>query len=242
MSVSIPDLSAIFEAYEKLASYAEALFTQVRQLYLDCVTCKSGCSDCCHAIFDLSLVEAMYLNHRFISTFTYGAKRSAIMQAAAEVDRPLTKLKRHYYEEVRDRSRKVLATSGSAEKSAEEVVYQAFGQIMEDAAKARVRCPLLLSDDTCALYDARPITCRLYGVPTVIDGKAHVCGKSGFNIGEAYPTVQLDKIQNQLETLSLEIQQNVHSSYSELHKVYVPVSMALLTNYDANYLGIKEHD
>ena len=35
---------------------------------------------------------------------------------------------------------------------------------MEIAATS-VRCPLLDEENRCLLYDARPITCRLYGVP-----------------------------------------------------------------------------
>ena len=79
---------------------------------------------------------------------------------------------------------------------------------------------MLGPDDRCVLYEQRPVTCRLYGVPTAIHGKAHVCGKCGFARGGAYPTVA------------------VGSRYRELHTVYVPVSMALLTKYDDAYLGV----
>ena len=113
-----------------------------------------------------------------------------------------------------------------------------MGHIMEEAAKARVRCPLLDSNDQCVLYDYRPITCRLYGIPTAIGGKGHVCGKSNFAAGVNYPTVHLDKIQERLDRLSVEIRDRVKSRFKELHEVFVPVSMALLTNYDDAYLGI----
>lgn len=234
MSVSIPDLGAVFEAYEKTAAEADALFSRIRLLHPDCVTCTPGCSDCCHAIFDLSLVEAMYLNRRFEAAFRHGPQRSAILHAAATVDRPLTRLKRSYYQSVRDAGREAAATA----RPPEEAAGKAINHVLEEAARARVRCPLLLDDDTCALYDSRPITCRLYGVPAAIAGQAHVCGRSGFVRGKAYPTVHMDKIQDRLDALSLEIQQTVGSRYAELHKVYVPVSMALLTKYDAVYLGI----
>ena len=106
------------------------------------------------------------------------------------------------------------------------------------AAKARIRCPLLDSNDQCVLYDYRPITCRLYGIPTAIGGKGHVCGQSNFAAGASYPTVHLDKIQERLDRLSVEIRDRVQSRFKELHEVFVPVSMALLTNYDDAYLGI----
>ncbi|WP_337391828.1 hypothetical protein [Desulfovibrio sp.] len=109
---------------------------------------------------------------------------------------------------------------------------------MEEAARIKCRCPLLGDDDRCLLYQARPITCRLYGVPTAIAGQGHVCGFAAFEKGKSYPTVYLDKIQSRLEDLSREIGRTVNSRFRELHEVYVPLSMALITNYDEAYLGI----
>ena len=58
----------------------------------------------------------------------------------------LTRMKRDYFRELRD-------AKGSED---------AMEHIMEEAAKARIRCPLLDSNDQCVLYDYRPITtCRL---------------------------------------------------------------------------------
>ena len=110
--------------------------------------------------------------------------------------------------------------------------------IMNDAATMRMRCPLLGDDGLCELYDARPITCRLYGIPTVIGNQGHVCGFSGFKEGMKYPTVKLDKIQKALQDMSLAIERGVQSRFDKLHEVYMPLSMALLTNFDESFLGI----
>lgn len=67
-----------------------------------------------------------------------------------------------------------------------------------DPAQARIRCPLLGPDNACVLYQARPINCRTYGVPTVIQGTAHVCGLSRFDKGISYPTIQLEPLQQGL--------------------------------------------
>ena len=64
------------------------------------------------------------------------------------------------------------------------------------------------------------------------------CGFAAFEKGKSYPTVYLDKIQSRLEDLSREIGRAVNSRFRELHEVYVPLSMALITNYDEAYLGI----
>lgn len=64
------------------------------------------------------------------------------------------------------------------------------------------------------------------------------CAAVDFAAGASYPTVHLDKIQERLDRLSVEIRDRVQSRFKELHEVFVPVSMALLTNYDDAYLGI----
>lgn len=50
--------------------------------------------------------------------------------------------------------------------------------------------------------------------------------------------MHLDKMQARLEDLSRELAAAVGTRFTELHEVYVPLSMALLTNYDETYLGV----
>lgn len=214
----IAALSSIFSRYEALVAEADALFTHVRDAHADCVTCHQGCSDCCHALFDLSLIEAMYLNEAFGNAFGYGKERSDILLAAADIDRQTARIKRELYRATKD---------GTGPED-----------IMRQAAAVRIRCPLLDTQDKCLMYDKRPITCRLYGIPTAIGGQGHVCGKTRFAKGGAYPTVNLDKIQNRMAALSQDIATTLKSRFTELHQVYVPVSMALVTKYTDSYLGI----
>lgn len=224
------DFTPYFAKYETLVAEADAVFDKVAGQHSDCIACKKGCSDCCNALFDLSLIEALYINYTFGKSFGFGPRRSAILRAAADTDRHLTKLKKDYFRIIRD-------SQGNPD---------GVEKIMEEASRARVRCPLLLEEKeedgnqrtVCALYAFRPITCRLYGIPTAIGGKGHVCGKSGFTAGKGYPTVHMDKIQDKLDALSLAVQTDLGSRFKELHKVYVPVSMALLTKYDETYMGL----
>lgn len=214
----IPDFSDIFARYEALVAEVDTVFAKVAEQHPECVTCEKGCSECCNALFDLSLVEAMYLNEQFRETFGDGEVRSRIVERANEADRKSYKLKRQAYKD---------SQAGVDTQT-----------ILENIARQRLRCPLLGEDDACELYRNRPITCRLYGIPTAIGGKAHTCGKAGFAKGQPYPTVHMDKIQDRLTAMSQEISLRVKSKFSELSGVYVPVSMALLTIYDEQYLGI----
>ena len=207
-----------FKQYEALVEQVESAFENVKSQYPDCVQCKVGCSDCCHALFDLTLIEALYIKHQFDLKFADETRRELIGRAN-EADRKTIRLKRQAQKE---------HLEGKTEH-----------RILEEMASKRVRCALLDDDNRCAMYEARPLTCRLYGIPTVIGGKGHCCGLSGFEAGQAYPTVKLDAIYARLQALSHELAQTIQSRYPQLGDMLVPLSMALLTDYTAEYLGVK---
>jgi Fe-S-cluster containining protein len=213
------NLQVYFDKYKAIVDQVDAVFQRVQAEHEDCVRCRVGCSDCCHAIFDLSLVEALYIKAQFDKVFKEG-DRAQIIERANEADRAVYRLKRRAFKD---------HENGKPEN-----------EILEEMAAERIRCPLLDADDRCALYADRPLTCRLYGIPSVIGDKAHTCGLSGFEPGKAYPTVRLDAIQQKLYDLSDELARDIGSSYPKLAELLVPVSMALLTEYTEAYLGVKE--
>ena len=59
------NLESFFKQYEDLVEQVDAAFEKVKKEYEQCVQCKVGCADCCHALFDLTLVEAMYIKSKF---------------------------------------------------------------------------------------------------------------------------------------------------------------------------------
>jgi hypothetical protein len=75
----------------------------------------------------------------------------------------------------------------------------------------------------------------VYGIPTAIGGRSHICGKSNFKPGTAYPTVNLDTINDRLFALSEDLLKEIGSMRSRMEKSLVPVSAALLTDYDEKY-------
>lgn len=215
------DFSEFFKKYERLVTEVDKAFAQVQAQHGDCINCGEGCSDCCHAMFDLSLIEALYLNHKFNAAYE-GQRRSTILDRADQAERRGYKIKRQAFH---------LSRGGAR-----------TAEILEAIAKARVRCPLLGDDDRCDLYDARPITCRLYGIPTSIGGKAHTCGMAGFKEGVRYPTVQVEKLQDRLAMLSDDLVRSLRTKFTRLGESYVPVSMALMNKYDADYLGLLSEE
>ena len=212
------NLEPYFNKYKAIVDQVDEVFKKVQEEHGECVRCRVGCSDCCHALFDLTLIEAMYIKAQFDKVFKDSA-RAIVIERANEADRAVYRLKRQAF---RDHE------NGKPES-----------EILEELAAQRIRCPLLNSDDQCDLYVHRPLTCRLYGIPTVIGDKAHSCGLSGFEPGKPYPTVKLDVIQRRLYDLSAELAAEIGSSYPRLSELLVPVSMALLTEYTEAYLGVQ---
>ncbi|WP_300161414.1 YkgJ family cysteine cluster protein [Solidesulfovibrio sp.] len=216
------DFSPAFARYEAIAAEADAAFAKVSTACPGMVSCGEGCSDCCHALFDLSFIEALYLNHRFNEAFPPGPERDAILERANKADRDHYKLKRKAF------------------RAGEQGVPTA--EILADLARERIRCPLLGDDARCVLYAHRPVTCRLYGVPLEIGGAAHICGAAGFEQGGRYPTVKIEKLQDRLMELSQEVVAAMPTKLPLMGESLVPVSMALITEYDDEYLGILTED
>ena len=153
------DFAPYFLKYEALSKAADQVFERVRQEFPDCVQCRQECADCCHALFDLTLIEAIYMNEKFKTRYD-GAEREAMLEKANKADRAIHKLKRHAYRELK------------AGKSEDEILAALGAE--------RVRCPLLNDREMCDMYQHRPITCRLYGIPTSIGGKGRTCSLSHF--------------------------------------------------------------
>jgi Uncharacterised protein family (UPF0153). len=213
------DFTEYFKRYEAIVAEVDAVFNKFETEMSDLVRCGKGCSDCCHALFDITLAEAIYINHKFNEKFS-GLERSTIMERADTADRQIHKLKR-----------KVYKASQEGRPAAE---------ILMEVSRARVRCPMLSDDDLCSMYEHRPITCRLYGVPTSIAGEAHTCNQAGFKGGEKYPTVNMDIVLDRLIGIGKDMQKGIGSRFKELGEMLVPLSMALVTDYDEDYLGVRE--
>lgn len=211
------DLSPFLAKYEQIRAGADKAFAQVSSAHPQQVRCGLGCSDCCYAMFDLSLIEAMAVNAAFNAKFS-GKRRSAILARADEAERQGEKIKHEAHKALK--------------------AGRPTPEILDMIAKARVRCPLLGENDTCDLYEDRPITCRLYGVPTDIGGEAHTCGKSGFVPGQPYPTVRVEKLQDALMVLSAEMVKAMGSRHRRMADILVPVATALMNAYDEEYLGL----
>jgi len=213
------DLTSYFEKYEALVAQADSAFDRVKKAHADYVKCEAKCADCCFALFDLTLIEALYIHHKFNEKYQ-GSEKAELLEKSNRADRRIYKIKRKAYNDLQ---------AGKNE-----------GEILAAMALERVRCPLLNEKELCNLYEYRPLTCRFYGVPTAIGGAGHTCGKSGFQQGEKYPTVNLDAVHSHLQQISAELLRDIQSKNIKLADLLVPLSSAVIMDFDDVFLGIAE--
>lgn len=215
------DFTAYYKRYEKLVKMTDEAFNKVKEQYPDSVNCKVGCSDCCYALFDLTLIEAMYLNEKFNEKIQ-GPERLNLLDKAGETDRKIYMLKKKAFKET--------------QKGID--VAEVLGKLSME----KVRCPLLDDSDKCMIYENRPLTCRVYGIPTSTRGMSHICGKTDFEQGQQYPTLDMDKLYNYLYTISQDMIVEMKAPNLKMADILVPVSMALTTTYNPEYFGFKAEE
>ena len=194
----------IFRDYEFLVDKSEKAFQEVAEEYGSCIRCERGCTDCCHAVFGLFHIEAAYLLSQF-STLPPSVRAPAL-ERCREAEKSIEALSRRLEEERGDPRKHVQAL-----------------------ATERVRCPLLDDRGDCILYSHRPVTCRVYGIPTYVQGKARVCGLAEFNRGNKYPVFDLDGTYKRLHRLSLELLGDSGCEDLEQASLLISVPKALTT-------------
>lgn len=201
--------------YLELVARTEALFRDVAQAHPEAVACRPGCDECCSVYFELSLIEAFMVSGMFQSTAGAAAKER-VLQRAAEVE--------PCFEEVRTLLGRAAHKTGAK-----------AGDLHEAASRVSIRCPLN-EDRGCVLYDHRPITCRLYGVPQKIGERIVACPRSGFRLGGNYPTVNVNEIQNLLFQYSRELLEDFIGIVAfEPPGILFSMAAALRTDFDRDF-------
>jgi Fe-S-cluster containining protein len=213
------DMTPFFRKYEAIVKKVDDIFAIMKEKYRDEIRCAPGCSDCCHALFDLTLIEAAYVSHHFRQKFS-GGKRETLLEKANKTDRQTYKIKKAAFK---------AKQQGKDEE-----------EIIADVAKERVRCALLNDENLCELYEFRPLACRVDGIPASVAGKGRTCTLSEFKSGQSYPTLNRDILHNQLLALSLELVKSIQTKFTQMGDILVPLSMALITEYNETYFGMSD--
>lgn len=169
--------ASVLRSYELIVDQADGAFRKMQEEHGSCMTCELHCSECCHAVFGLFLVEAVNIKRHF--DLLDPQTKKEVLYRCSEAERGLKRLEKKL-----------------------EVHGDDPGVQASILSRERIRCPLLDDGNACVLYAHRPITCRVYGIPTKVQRKARVCGKTRFEEGVQYPLFDLDGVHSYLYALS----------------------------------------
>ncbi len=206
-------LSNIYRQYEKLLADVDWEFDRVRNVFIERMQCRNGCSSCCSQLFPISVIEAAYIS-----------------RAVKQLD-PATQ------EKMKGQARAYLADLTGAEfdegQDIEAHSDQVSAALDRLVGRHHIPCPAL-KDDACTIYSHRPIIARKYGIPLWNPKKPNVLQacELNFKAGEVIEVEGLVEPQMELEYQWLALKTDVHRTL-KLPDHVATVASAILFNYEA---------
>ncbi len=133
-------------AYRQLLGEVDVWFTACLQAGGSTLACRGGCSACCRALFDISLLDAWLLKEAFscLAKDVQSLVLSRCQPRLAELRSRWPSLDNPYFL-----------------NSLPEEEWLSMPE--EDQAA----CPLLDESGRCMIYASRPLICRLHGLPNI---------------------------------------------------------------------------
>jgi Fe-S-cluster containining protein len=142
-------------ADSELVQIVDAAFTDAARRSGDWLVCRPGCTQCCHGVFEITLLDAERLRHGMQELRQRDPERAARVQARATD--AIARLSADF--------------PGDVETGLLDNDDEAFERFADDEP-----CPALdPTTGTCDVYAARPITCRVFGPPLKQEGGIAVC-------------------------------------------------------------------
>ena len=140
-------MNTLLDRYGALLCQVDDWFQRCLERYPELIACRNGCSECCRGLFDITLLDAVYLKRGFdrlsVSTIT------AVTKAATRRLELLTQVNPAFAEP--------WLLTGIPEEDWEALMPE------DDETP----CLLLSEDGGCLVYNCRPMTCRLNGIPLI---------------------------------------------------------------------------
>ena len=139
-------LAGILQRHRHLLGEVDAWFSSCLEAGDESLACRSGCSHCCKALFDISLLDAWILQEEF-------ARLPVSVQ-----------------EQVRERCRPRLSELNQLwPQLASPYILNALPEEewMDTPEDDQQPCPLLDQEGRCMVYASRPMICRLHGLPHI---------------------------------------------------------------------------
>jgi len=139
-------LKPILADYRRLLAEIDGWFAGCLRTAPQHIACRAGCSACCRGLFDITLLDAFLLKEAF-DRLPDVLRRPALAKAAVR----LAALRRRW----------------PAFDSPFLLNGMPDAEWTEMPEEDETPCPLLGADGRCLVYAARPMTCRLHGLPNI---------------------------------------------------------------------------
>lgn len=140
-------MKEILGKYGKLLQKVDRWFDGCGVKHPTAIHCRTGCSECCRGLFDITLLDGCFLKSGF-DLLDPATKTSVLEKARLR----LAGLQSHWP----DFNEPYILNYRPEEE---------WEPLMPEDDETP--CPLLGRDGTCLVYDYRPMTCRLHGLPLV---------------------------------------------------------------------------
>ena len=206
------DLDSIYRTYEELLSDVDREFARVRDIFIDRMQCRMGCSSCCSQLFPISAIEAAYVS-KAVKALDPEAREQMRLKALA------------YLAELTGAQ----VDEGQSIETHSRVIQEALDRLV---GRRHIPCPALV-DDACSIYGHRPIIARKFGIPLWNPRKPGVLQACELNFkdGEAIEADGLVEPQIKLEHQWLEFKDRTHSQL-RLPQLTATVASAIVFDYE----------
>jgi Fe-S-cluster containining protein len=137
----------LVEEYRLLLEEIDSWFSRCQQQHPEEIACSKGCSECCRGLFDITMLDAAILN---IGLAILPPKvRFKVRKMAVESVRTIQSSWPEFSQP--------FILNHRSEEERETLL----------ASDNETPCVLLDNEGRCLLYDYRPMTCRLHGLPLI---------------------------------------------------------------------------
>lgn len=140
-------LQNILNCYGQLLNTVDQWFAASIASKGDDIQCCSGCSSCCRGLFDITLLDALYVRKGFD-----GLDNATKQSVLARVEQQMEAL-RHAWQDMAPPY--IINT----------IPEDNWERLMPEGDPTP--CVLLGENGRCLVYENRPMTCRLHGIPLV---------------------------------------------------------------------------
>ncbi len=140
-------MNLLLDRYSALLREVDDWFQHCLDRYPDLIVCRNGCSECCRGLFDITLLDALYLKRGF-DTLPEVQKTGLVREAFRRLEQ-LTRENPAFIQP--------WLLNGIPEEDWDALMPE------EDETP----CLLLSETGGCLVYDYRPMTCRLNGIPLI---------------------------------------------------------------------------